>query len=217
MSPGLQILRVDGVLVETVPLLERFLSVLLVLVVPVEHALREVDPDRITVLAKDTLRIIEQIISIDDANLDTTGRHNSATVATADLRTDDAGVLAIVERATELIVSSLFRHELMEASLLYERRDAAAIVAGNGIARVADKEGEVELLEEIPRHHGGVARLRRGVVREWRALGRAGKVDARVAILGFLVILTHGCGRLLLGANATLWDAERRSNPSFLL
>ena len=51
MSSWLQILRMDRIIVETIPLLERLLRELVVLlVVPVEHLLAKFDPDTLAVL-----------------------------------------------------------------------------------------------------------------------------------------------------------------------
>lgn len=215
--PGLQVARVDRVLVEAVPLLEGVLGQLVRLLgVPVEHAGVELEPDGRAVLAQDALRVVEQVVGIDDANLQAAGRRDGAVVLLpADLGADESGVLAVVEEAAELVVASLFRHELVETGLLDERRHAAAVIARDGVAWVADKEGEVELLEQLPRHDRRVVRLGGGVVREGCGLGRAVWHDyAGVSLALDLAILATA---LAVGADATLGDAQRRSDARGLL
>lgn len=151
----------DGILVEAVPLLEGVLGgLVLFLGVPVQHAHVELDADGGAVVPEHALGVVEEVVGVEDADLNAVGRGDGAVVGlAADFGTDDAGVLAVVEEATELIVARLFRHELVEAGLLDERRHAAAVIAGNRVARVADKEGEVELLEQLLGHHRGVVGL----------------------------------------------------------
>jgi hypothetical protein len=157
----LQVFGVDGILVETVPLLESVLGGLVLLLgVPVQHFHVELDADGGAVVPEHALGVVEKIIGVQNADLDAVGGGDGAAVLlTADLRTDDAAVLAVIEEATELIVARLLGHELDEAGLLDERRHAAAVIAGNRVARVADKESEVELLEQLLGHDRRVARL----------------------------------------------------------
>jgi hypothetical protein len=158
---GLEVLGMDGILVETVPLLESILGGLVLLFgVPVQHAHVELDADGGAVVSEHTLRVVKKVVSVQHADLDAVGCSNGAAVfLTADLRTDDAAVLAVIEEATELIVARLLRHELHEAGLLDKRRHAAAVIAGNRVARVADKESEVELFEQLLGHDRRVVRL----------------------------------------------------------
>ena len=157
----LEVLGVDGVLVEAVPLLERVLGLLVLLLgIPVQHAHVELDADRGAIVSEHALWVVEEVISVKDADLDAVGRSDGAVVGlAADLGADDAGVFAVVEEAAELVVAGLFGHELVEAGLLDERRHAAPVIAGNGVARVADKEGEVELLEQLLGHDRRVVGL----------------------------------------------------------
>ena len=158
---GLEVFGVDGVLVEAVPLLESVLGLLVLgLGVPAQHAHVELDADGSAVVPEHALGVVEEVVGVQDADLDAVGRGDGAVVGlAADLGADDAGVFAVVEEAAELIVASLFGHELVEAGLLDERRDTTPVIAGNGVARVADKESEVELLEQLLWHHRGVVGL----------------------------------------------------------
>jgi hypothetical protein len=158
---GLQVLGVDSILMETVPLLEGVLGgLVLFLGVPVQHFHVELDANGGAVVPEHPLGVVEEVVSIQDADLDAVRRGNGAAVfLTADLGTDDAAVFAVIEEATELIVARLLGHELHEASLLDKRRHAAAVIAGNRVARVADKESEVKLLEQLLGHDRRVTRL----------------------------------------------------------
>jgi hypothetical protein len=158
---GLEVLGVDGILVETVPLLESVLcGLVLFLGVPVQHFHVELDADGGAVVPEHALGVVEQIIGVQNADLDAIGSGDgTAVLLAADLRADDTAVLAVIEEATELIVARLLGHELDEAGLLDERRYAAAVIAGNRVARVADKESEVEFLEQLLGHDRRVARL----------------------------------------------------------
>ena len=60
----------------------------------------------------------------------------------------------------------------MELGALDQRRDAAAVVARDGIARVPDQEGKMEALKNLTRHNSGVAPVFRRLVRKRRALRR---------------------------------------------
>ena len=157
----LEILGVNGILVETVPFLERVLGLLVLLLgVPVQHAHVELDADGSAVVPEHAFWVVEEVIGVQDADLDAVGRGHGAVVGlAADLGADDTGVFAVVEEAAKLIVAGLLGHELVEAGLLDERRNAAPVIAGNGVARVADKEGEVELLEQLLGHDRRVVGL----------------------------------------------------------
>lgn len=214
---GLEVLGVDGVLVEAVPLLERVLGLLVLLLgVPVQHAHVELDADGGAVVPEHALWVVEEVVGVKDANLDAVGRCDGAIVGlAADLGADDTGVFAVVEEAAELIVAGLLGHELVEAGLLDKRRHATPVIAGNGVARVADKEGEVELLEQLLGHDRRVVGLRRSVIREGSALvTRQG--HGRV-LVGGLLHLTVRAVRLAVGADAALRDAKRRSDTGRLL
>lgn len=202
---------------ETVPLLERVLGVLVLLLgVPVQHLLLEGDADGGTVVPEHALRVVKQVIGVQDADFDAVGSgHGTVVLLAANLGTDHASVLAVIEEAAQLIVSSLFRHELVEACLLDERRYTASVIARNGVTRVANKEGEVELLEQLLGHDRRVAGLRRGIIWE-RWVGGTGHRNARVCI-GGVFHTAIGTVRLAIGADTALRDAQRRCNARLLL
>lgn len=211
-----QVLGVDGVLVEAVPLLEGVLGRLVLLLgVPVQHALVELDADRGAVVPEHALGVVEKVVGVHDADLDAVGLgHGAVVFLAADLGTDDAGVLAVVEETAELVVAGLLGHELVEAGLLDKRRHTAAVVAGDGVARVADQEGEVELLQQLPGHDRGVAGLGRSAVRVLSALGVLHH-NPRVLVsdtLGRAI-----CAVSTVGADTTLGDVQRRRHAGRLL
>jgi hypothetical protein len=203
--------------VEAVPLFESFLGGLVLFFgIPVQHAHVELDADGGAVVPEHSFGIVEEVVGVENADFDAVGLGDGAVVfLTADLGTDDAGVLAVVEEATELIIASLFRHELVEAGLLDEWRHAAAVIAGNRVARVTDKEGEVELLEQLLGHDRGVVRLRWSVVRERWAVGTRHANSG--VLVGGVLRLAVSAVRLARGANTTLRDAQRRSDTRLLL
>lgn len=214
---GLEVLGVDGVLVEAVPLLESVLGLLVLLLrVPVQHAHVELDADGGAVVPEHALGVVEEVVSVQDADLNAVGRGDSAVVGlAADLGADDTGVFAVVEEAAELIVACLFGHELVEAGLLDEWWHATPVIAGNGVARVADKESEVELLEQLFGHDRRVVGLRRSVIREGSALVTRHR-HGRVLVSGVFHLSVRAV-RLAIGADATLRDAQRRSDARRLL
>jgi hypothetical protein len=158
VSSGLELGRVDGVLVEASPLLECLLGMSVVfLVVPVQHAGRVLDANAVAELLKNGRRVVQKIISVDDTDV-----HSSIlllAVLTCKLGTNLAARTEVVEQATLLIVSSLGRHEVVETSDCVERGDRASPVARNAVLGVTDEEGEMELVQDVGRDNGGVSRL----------------------------------------------------------
>jgi hypothetical protein len=71
LSSGLELSRVDGVLVETSPLLKGLLCISVVfLIVPVQHAGRVFDTDALAELLQNGRRVVQKIIGINDTNVD---------------------------------------------------------------------------------------------------------------------------------------------------
>jgi len=158
VSSGLELGRVNGVLVEASPLLECLLCIGVVfIVVPVQHAGGVFDANALAELLKDGRGVVQKIISVNDTDV-----YSSAlllAVLTCKLGADLTTRTEVVEQATLLIVSSLGRHEVVETSDCVERGDGASPVAGNAVLGVTDEEGEMELVQDIGRDHGGVSRL----------------------------------------------------------
>ena len=223
---------------ETVPLLELVFGEVVSLVrVPVEHGLEVFDAHGFTIRLEDALRIVEQVVGIDDTNLDVGGSSRSVAVAllAADLGSDQAGELQIIEQTTQLVVAGFTRHERVETRAFDQRRNAAAVIAGNRRPRVANEESEMELLQELPRHDGRVVELRFGFfVRKRRTfrrtrrrstLGTVGSVqnDARVVVAGSALLRINGrsaaagCDRSRIGADTALDFLKRWSNTRRLL
>ena len=75
VSPRLQIRAIDGVLVETRPLCERLFGIHLVLLIgPFKHLLLEGQAHAGAICPDDALRVVEQVIRIDNADFCTRRR-----------------------------------------------------------------------------------------------------------------------------------------------
>jgi hypothetical protein len=175
VSPGPQVGAVNGVLVESPPLLKRLLGSCLVFFrVPVQHPRVVLEAGCLAESFNHGRRVVKQVISINDADL------NAMAVAVgavglaigfglaSELRADLSLVSQVVEQAAKLVVASLIRPEVVETRHLVQRRYRAAVVAGNAVFRMTDQEGEVVGCEEIGGDHGRVVWLALGVVRVWR-------------------------------------------------
>ena len=164
---------------ESIPLQELLLGKLVrFLGIPIEHRIVELDADGAAVLLEDAFGVVEQVVRIDDADIDLAGvRLGTAIVPlTTDLRANLAGGLQIIEQTAQFVVTGFARHERVEPGPVDQRRNAAAIVAGNRRVRVANEKREVELLQELARDDTGVVGFGfRFVVRKRRTLGRAGR------------------------------------------
>ena len=85
-------------------------------------------------------------------------------VLPGDVGPDLADTAEIVEDAADFVVAGFGRHEVVKSRNFVERGDRATIVRRNAGSRVADQEGEVELLEDSRWNHGRVVWLRGGGV-----------------------------------------------------
>lgn len=70
MSSWLEVFGVDGIVVPAIPLHERLLGELVRLVViPDKHGWAEGETDGLAILLDDGLRVVQQIVRIDDTDL----------------------------------------------------------------------------------------------------------------------------------------------------
>lgn len=218
MSPRLEILGIDGILVEPLPLLECGFGTLLILfVVPVKHVVTELQPDALAVNPQDTLGIIQQVIGINDTGfrfVDIAIR-NPVCLA-GNLGCDQTGFPGEIEESTQLVVSRFIRVEVVEAGHGVQRRDGAAVVRGNAGVGVADKEGEMELLQHGFRHDGGIPWLALGRVWEWGfaalVLDAVGPID--------MVLAVRTIGLVVLGFRADpapLWVQGGRNSGGLMI
>lgn len=195
--------------------------------VPLQHSVVKVQIDGSAVLLEHTSRVVQHVIRIEDADLNTTRLRldTLCILLAADLGTNHAGILEVVEQTAQLVVSSLLRHEWLELGPLDERGDAASVIAWNGVLGVTNQEREVELLQDFLRNDRGVTRLRDSTfVREWRTL-RAGRwaagsrgqshaaIVVTVAVLSLLGRIVGLKDRQSVRANAAL-DAQKRGRYS---
>lgn len=177
--PRLQTRAVNRIVVEAIPLFKRLGSVLLVLVIaPLEHLRGVVNADFLAVHLEDGLGVLQQVIGIDNGDGGAPGPVTVDAVAVRSLveglvdrrrvpclaRADDVLRQEVVKQSTQLVVAGLGGHELVEARDGVQGRDSAAVVGGDGAARVADEEGPVEATEHVGRHHGRVFVLVRWAV-----------------------------------------------------
>ena len=230
MLSRLEILGVDRIVVEAIPLLKSLASeAMVLLIVPVEHLLVELQADALTVLAQNTFRVIQEVIGVDDANFNpavfAVGIAVDGVFATAHFRTNEARILAIVEKLPQLVVSGLAGHERVEASPLHQRWNAAAVVARHRKLWMANQEGEMKPLQNLPRNDRRIFGLGRSIVGEGRAFGRTvGTIftmavddDSRVTATGDPLETEAALAvELILGANTTLDFLKRRGDVSLL-
>ena len=181
MRPWLQIRAINRILVEARPLFKRLLRVhLMLLVRPLEHLGLKRQAYRVAVGADDPLRVIEQVVGVDDADLGASRCTVCGTVypfcgavalicMTGSYLPDGAEVL---EDAADFVVAGFGGVEVVEACFVVEGWDGAAEVRGNARVRVADQKGEVEAGEKVGGHDGRVVGFGVGVER----IGRLGLV-----------------------------------------
>jgi hypothetical protein len=106
VSSGLEFGRVDSILVETSPLLECLLGMVVVFfVVPVQHAGRVLDANALAELLKDGRRVVQKIISVNDTDIDSSTL--LLAILTCELGTNLAARTEVVEQATLLIIAGL--------------------------------------------------------------------------------------------------------------
>ena len=209
VHPRPQRRRVDGILVETSPLLECGLCNLVVFFrVPGEEVGRVLDTDTLAKRLDNGGRIVEQIVSVDDANLGLAVLRGVVSVGgsiclllSGNLWANLANFTEVVEDTALLVVASLGGHEVVEAGDLVERRHSAAEVAGDAVLWVTDEESKVELLQDIFRNDRGVTRLGLGGVGV-RSITLARAIGRR--------------GRLPIRANTALRGVQRRSDRCWL-
>jgi hypothetical protein len=145
MCPRLEAHRLDGVIVPAIPLLKVNSSVLLILDIPLEHGLLEVNVGPVTVVLDSRLRVVQHVVGVHDGQV---------------LPVDETTLNEEVKQPHELLVPGLAGHKLIPAGDLVPGRNCAPVVRGNGTTRVTDQEGEVEAAEDVEGEDGRVARLR---------------------------------------------------------
>lgn len=130
-------------------LLLRNLSALLP--TPPQHLRAKLHPHALAVPRNHTRRVIQQVVRVNDTDL------NAPVPLLATTNLPD--VSQVVEQPPQLAVADLGRQVGRPAGDGGERRDRAAVVGRDAVARMADQEGPVEAGEEGGGHDGGVAGL----------------------------------------------------------
>lgn len=201
--------RLNSIFMEPFPFLKRRLCNLLVFLgIPLQHSGVIFDAHAATECPDHGLRVVEEIVRIDDADLDavtvvTVGSVGRRAVAggiaitmvaildASNLWADKTYLTQIVEHPAQLIVARLRRVKLVKPRHSIQGGDGAAVVRGNAVMRVPDEEGEVEPSQQRGWDNGRITRFSRGVVRRL-----------------FLLL-----GRVAIGANSALRQSmldERR-------
>jgi hypothetical protein len=179
-----QFSAVKRVLVETLPLFKRFLGNCLVfLSLPGEHLRLPLDACSLAKRLDHVGRVVQQVIGVNDTDLNASAVSIRGVVGfiflVCKLGADLAFAAQVVEKAAELFIASLVRTEVVETSHLVQRWDSAAVVAGNAVLRMADKEGEVVGCEKISRNDSGIVWLSLRVVRIQRGVRLGASLDGR--------------------------------------
>ena len=181
---------------EAWPFLKRLLGTCLVFfVVPVKHLGLVFEVHALAEPLEDVFRIIEEVICIDDANLDSflLGLGGIVAIRCA-VRLLCAGIAVgavcmtwpnlartsqIIEHSANLVIPSFDWIEIIEARKLVEGRDGAAVVGWDARVWVADQESKVEFCEHVSGDDSWVAGLWLSVVWcESVLMDRACTVDA---------------------------------------
>lgn len=144
VGPRLQRRATNGIVVESIPLLKHLDRVLRVLLAPLQHLGRVIDPDPLAIHPYRRLRIIQHIIRI---------QHNQLIPVDHPLGNE------VVEQAAQLRVPRLTGHEEREARDLIEGWDGTTVVARDTTARMPDEEGVLEAAEGLERDDGRVGGL----------------------------------------------------------
>lgn len=176
---GLQFAALNRILVKTLPFLERVFCLLVVRFrVPFQHAGIVVETDGLAVCSDDTGWVGEEVVGVDDADVNflifgmanAIGQvgavgsvnaivHGSIVLGVGlpgDIRPNLANTTEVIEDTTHLIVAGFGRQKIVETGDFIEWRDRAAVIRRDAGSWVADQEGEVELLEDLRRDHGGI-------------------------------------------------------------
>lgn len=180
VSPWAQICAVDGVLMETLPLLELSFSKSLILwCIPNQHLRLVVDTSGLADSFDHARRVVKQIVSVNNADLDALRSTVGAiclSSLTSRLGADYSLLAKVVKELAKLRVASLVLAEVVPASQLAQGRLCAAVVAGNAVFRVADEEDKVVCCEKVLGKDGRVAIFNSGV----EGVGFAGAIVSRL-------------------------------------
>ena len=183
---------------------------LVVHVVPIQHVRLVLETRAVAVRFDDTGWIVEKIIGVHHADLDTfnfgtTGITTQCAVpAIGVVRTNQTDLSEVFEDASDFVVASFGRVEVVEAGNFVQWRDRAPKVRGNTGVRITDQEGEMEAREEIGGHHGRIVWLGRGV--EW--VGRFLAMPIRGGTIG---AVRHPCS-VRLRTDSALLALQGRSD-----
>lgn len=195
MFPRRQTARVNRVLMEALPLLERVARMLMVfLAIPFQHIVRIRDPHAAAERFHHGRGAVEHLVRVHDAEFYTDlgrGAGNRLGLAGAvwlgpislpmalgydvvgvgfagcNVRAHETLSTEVFQEPAHLVVPSLERLIVGETCDVVEGRDCAAVVRRHAVVRVANEEGKVEGLQDLLGDHGRVSWFGRRVVRVW--------------------------------------------------
>ena len=166
MSPCAQLCAVNSIFVKALPLLECLLGLRsIVLGIPDKHFRLVFDASGLAHSLNHAGWVVEQVIRVDDTDLNALLVAICLTSLTSRLGTNYAFLAEEVKQLPKLNIASLVLAEVIPTSHLVERRQCAAVVAGNAVLRMTNKENEVVCCEEIFRKDRRIAGFTLGVVR----------------------------------------------------
>lgn len=178
VASRLQLGAIDRILVEPLPLLKCLLrNPMFLLGIPLQHLWLEFETGGLAKLFDDAVRVVKQVICIDDTNLDSVCMIAIHTVrpirltASCNFGPNNAAVFEIVEYAAQFIVSGFAGHEIVEARDLVKGWNCASEIGRDTEFRVADEESKVKGLEKFFWDHGWIARLGLSLVGVQRDFG----------------------------------------------
>jgi hypothetical protein len=147
-TSGLERRTVDGIVVETLPFLKGISNSLVCLLgVPDQHLRAIINSNFFAVSFDDSFGVVQKIIGID--NGDTNFTILQFAMLPGNSWTDLIFFAKEIEDPAKFIVTSLGRHEIVEAGDFVKRRNGASVVRWDTVTRVSDQEREVELLQDL--------------------------------------------------------------------
>lgn len=172
MRSGFELPGIEGIFMKSGPLRKGIMGIALVLVVvPIQHLWVVLESNTMAVCFDDPCRVIKKIVGIHDADLDTfdfadTRTTTSGTIpAVRMVRADKTDASKIIKHASDLIIASFSRIEVVEAGELIQWRYGAAEIRRNAGMRIANQEREVKIRKTFSRDDCGIIRFRRSI--EW--------------------------------------------------
>jgi len=147
-TSGLERGTVDGIVMKTFPFLKGISrSLVSLLCVPDQHLRTIINSNFLAISFDDSFGIVQKIIGIDNSDTDFTILQ--CCMLSGNNRADLVFLAEEVEDSAKLIITSLGRHEIVEASDFVQRWNGASVIRWDAVTRVSDQEREVKLLQNL--------------------------------------------------------------------